>query len=234
MMLAAREVPARLVTGSYGGEDGLFSKSIVVRAENLHAWVEADLDGSGFEPLDPTPPAGVPPALRPFSVLSRLAALGREIEFFYDRRILGFDAADQVDAVDAVRDSLASTGTLLASLRRTVRETISAQAVAGAVGLALAAWLAVRLLGRRRSGPAPETRAYLALRRLASRRGARVTPATPPAEVARRLAQVLPEAGPDAEAVVAIYCASAFGRSRPGPEEARELSDRLRRLRRLA
>jgi hypothetical protein len=234
MMLAARGIPARLVTGSFGGEDGLFSRSIVVRAENLHAWVEADLDGTGFEPLDPTPPAGVPPVLRPFSLLSRLAALGREVEFFYDRRILGFDAADQVDAVDAVRDSLANAGALLASLRRTAREAVSAQAAAGAVGLALAVWLVVRLAGRRRAGIGPETRAYLALRRLLSRRGGRVTPATAPAEVARRLAEVLPEAGPDAEAVVAIYCASVFGGERPGPEETRELWDRLRRLRRLA
>jgi hypothetical protein len=234
MMLAARGIPARLVTGSFGGEAGLFSRSIVVRAENLHAWVEADLDGTGFEPLDPTPPAGVPPVLRPFSLLSRLAAFGREIEFFYDRRILGFDAADQVDAVDAVRESLASAGALLASLRRSAREALSAEAVAGAVALALAGWLIVRLVGRRRGAPSAETRAYLSLRRLLSNRGGFVTPATPPAEVARRFAEVLPEGGPDAEAVVAIYCASVFGGVEPGPDRAYELSERLRRLRKLA
>ena len=53
MMLAARGVPARLVTGSYGGEEGLFARTILVRADNLHAWVEADLDGTGFQVLDP-------------------------------------------------------------------------------------------------------------------------------------------------------------------------------------
>jgi hypothetical protein len=234
MMLAARGVPARLVTGSFGGENGLFSDAIVVRADNLHAWVEANLDGTGFQPLDPTPPAGVPPALRPFSVFSRLAALGREIEFFYDRRILGFDAADQVDAVDSVRDSLASVGERLSSLSRSAKEVLSSGAVAGALGLVLAAWLAARLLGTRRAGRSAERRAYLLLRRLLSRRGGMVTPSTPPAEVARRFAEVLPEGGPDAEAVVAAYCASAFGGVEPGPETARELSARLRRLRRLA
>ena len=107
MMLTARGIRARLVTGSYGGEEGLFSSSIVVRAENLHAWVEADLDGTGFQVLDPTP-AGRHPAraLTSFSILSRLVALGREIEFFYDRRILGFDAGDQVGAVESMRESL--------------------------------------------------------------------------------------------------------------------------------
>ncbi len=106
MMLAARGIPARLVTGSYGGEAGLFSQSIVVRGGNLHAWVEADLDGTGFAVLDPTPPAGVPPATSRGSFLRRLVTLGREIEFFYDRRILGFESLDQQRVLEAARERL--------------------------------------------------------------------------------------------------------------------------------
>ncbi|MGH9366708.1 MAG: transglutaminaseTgpA domain-containing protein, partial [Thermoanaerobaculia bacterium] len=108
MMLASRGTRARLVTGSFGGEVGLFSRSIVVRGGNLHAWVEADLDGTGFAVLDPTPPSGVPAATSRGSLWRRLAGLGREIEFFYDRRILGFEALDQQHLFEAARKRLGS------------------------------------------------------------------------------------------------------------------------------
>jgi hypothetical protein len=233
MMLAARGVPARLVTGSFGGEEGLFSRSIIVRAQNLHAWVEADLDGSGFEILDPTPPAGVPPALRTYSLFARLASLGREIEFFYDRHVLGFDAGDQVGAIEAARESLGEAANSLTAFGRSARELLSPANAAGLLGLMLAAWLLARLLLRRRRATTPETRAYLALRDLLARRGP-VSDATPPAEVARLLAEQAPEGRDDAAAVVSIYCASAFGGVEAGAEERRDLAKRVRRLKKLA
>jgi transglutaminase-like putative cysteine protease len=234
MMLAARGVRARLVTGSYGGEEGLFSSTIVVRAENLHAWVEADLDGSGFEVLEPTPPAGIPPALTSFSLLSRLVALGREIEFFYDRRILGFDSADQVGVAEAVRDGFTDVAARLTSFQRSARAILSAESL---VAILLAAGLlALAYTWLRRSGavaPAP-TRAYLALRRLVARRRGALPPSVPPAEVARLFGAEVPEAQADAARVVAIYCASAFGGARLRPEVAQELDERMRRLKKLA
>jgi hypothetical protein len=48
------------------------------------------------------------------------------------------------------------------------------------------------------------------------------------------LAREAPEGADDARAVVEIYCASAFGGVEPGPEGVRELSARVRRLKRLA
>jgi hypothetical protein len=222
------------VTGSYGGEEGLLSRSVVVRAQNLHAWVEADFDGRGFEMFDPTPAAGVPPLLRPYSLLSRLSALGREIEFFYDRRVLGFDAGDQAGAIEAARDSLASASSAAASLGESVREALSPGTVAGFVAaglLGILLWSRV-LRGFVRYGPT--TRAYVALRRLAERRSGAIGPATPPAEVARIFARAVPEGEADARAVVETYCASAFGGVEPSDEAARELSARVRRLRKLA
>ena len=154
MMLASRGIRARLVTGSYGGEEGLFSSSIVVRAENLHAWVEADLDGTGFQVLDPTPPAGIPAALTSFSVLSRLTALVREIEFFYDRRVLGFDAGDQLGAVESMRESFSDAASALASVRDSARELLSAKTAAWLLAAAALVWLLARLV-RRAVGPDP-------------------------------------------------------------------------------
>ena len=234
MMLATRGIRARLVTGSYGGEEGLFSSSMVVRAENLHAWVEADLEGSGFEVLDPTPAAGIPPALTSFSLLSRLVALGREVEFFYDRRILGFDSADQIGVAEAVREKFADAAATLANVKRSAREMLSLQSAIAIVLVAGLLALAYTFLRRTGVVAPPPTRAYLALRRLVARRRGALAPSVPPAEVARLFATEVPEAGADAARVVAIYCASAFGGSRLRPEVEQELGERLRRLKKLA
>ncbi len=110
MMLASRGVRSRLVTGSYGGEVGAFSDAIVVRGANLHAWVEADLDGTGFQVVEPTPPGGVPPTTSRVSWWRRFVTVGREIEVFYDRRILGFDSGDQVQLTEAFRETFGGAG----------------------------------------------------------------------------------------------------------------------------
>jgi transglutaminase-like putative cysteine protease len=234
MMLAARGIRARLVTGSYGGEEGLFSSTIVVRAENLHAWVEADLDGTGFEVLEPTPAAGIPPARTSFSLLSRLAALGRELEFFYDRRILGFDSADQIGAAEAMRERLSDAAAKLASFRGAAREWISIPSLVALLLVAGLLGLAYEFLRRSSAVASPPTRAYLSLRRLLVRRRGALPPSVPPAEVARLFAAEVPEARADAARVVAIYCASAFGGSHLRPEVEEELRERMRRLKKLA
>ena len=95
-----------------------------------------------------------------------------------------------------------------------------------------ACWAAllIRLLEvRRRHGPA--TRAYLSLRHEAARRGEKLGPGTPPAEVARRFARRAPGAAEDAHALVETYCASAFGGIEPDEEGLRELEERVRRVR---
>ncbi len=234
MMLTARGVPARLVTGSYGGEEGLLSRTIVVRAQNLHAWVEADLDGTGFQVFDPTPAAGVPPALQTYSLVSRLFAFGREIEFFYDRRVLGFDAGDQAGAVETARESLAAAAASLASLKASARDALSPSVLAGFLAAGLTGVLVLRLLARGRAQRGPATRAYLALRQMLARKRGMVADSTPPEEVARLFAEQVPAARDDARAVVTIYCASAFGGVEPGPEVVRQLAERVRRLKKLA
>jgi len=235
LLLTARGVPARLVTGSYGGEVGLFSRSFVVRGSNLHAWVEADLDGTGFSVLDPTPEAGVPPATRRVSWLTRLSSLGREMEFFYDRRILGFDSLDQAMAADAARRAFDNAAAAASSWKRVWRETSGAAggwAIAAIGVIALILFMADRW--RRRTKVSEATRAYLTLRRLVARRRGSLSPAVAPADVARLVAEAAPEGREDAERVVRIYCADAFGGIEPDQETVRELSERLRRLKKLA
>jgi hypothetical protein len=235
MMLTARGVPARLVTGSYGAEAGFFSKALVVRGANLHAWVEADLGGPAFAVLDPTPPSGIPFNVSRRSLWERLTTMGREFEFFYDRRILGFDSLDQTQAFDAARERLGGAAETALGVKDALKGLFSTRPWAGAVILAAVGigFLARRYFVRRVPTPAP-TKAYLALRRLAARRTGTVSPAVAPHEVARLLSSAIPQARGDAFAIVDAYCESEFG-GRPASEQAeRDLATRLRRLRKLA
>lgn len=233
MMLASRGVRARLVTGSYGGETSLFSDAIVVRGGNLHAWVEADLDGRGFAIVDPTPPAGIPPATTRLTIWQRLTNLAREFEFFYDRRILGFDALDQGQFVESMRQWLGEIGEKSRALKAPAVFLRSVGTIV--LILALAAGVALAVLKLRRRPPlSPATRAYLTLRDLLGRRLGKISPAVAPAEVARLFARSVPEAKHDAAAIVQAYCAAVFGGERLDGQVERDLEERLTRLRRLA
>ena len=236
MMLASRGVRARLVTGSYGGEVGAFSDMIVVRGTNLHAWVEADLDGAGFQVIDPTPPSGIPPATARVSWWRRLVTVGREIEVFYDRRILGFDAGDQIQLTEAFRDSFGSAARSLQFWKGAGERGVfpaGAKAVVVVLGLAALGLIAFQGITRRPMIP-PATRAYLALRRILAQRLGSVPPAVPPAEVARLFEVAAPSSVPDARAVVNAYCESAFGGRSTDAATARELRERVKRLKKLA
>ncbi|MEO8433065.1 MAG: transglutaminaseTgpA domain-containing protein [Acidobacteriota bacterium] len=235
LMLTARGIPARLVTGSYGGESGLFSPAIVVRGTNLHAWVEAELDGSGFSVFDPTPPGGVPPAVSGGSFWRGIASLGREAEFFYDRRILGFDAFDQAQFLDLARQSVGTAAERVSGWKPFARTPAPASLIAAASLLVALSLLALLRSARmRRARVAAPTRAYIRLRGIAARRLGGLAASTPPAEVARLLGDAVPDAREDAAALVLIYCESAFGGREPAPGIESELGARLKRLRKLA
>jgi hypothetical protein len=235
MMLTARGIPSRLVTGSYGGEIGLLSSALVVRGGNLHAWVEADVDGKGFAVLDPTPDAGIPPAESRLSWRRFFSNLGREIEYFYDRRILGFDSLDQVRIVETIRQIAAGVGQGLASWKDLFRakELRRTAFAAGIVLLAVFAFVLLRRAARRASASAA-TRAYLALRGLLAARIGGLSPSVPPFEVARLFGNAIPPARGDARRVVSIYCASAFGGRPVDREIEQELKERIARLKKLA
>ena len=236
LMLASRGVRSRLVTGSYGGEVGAFSDAIVVRGANLHAWVESDLDGTGFQVVEPTPPGGVPPATSRVSWWRRFATVGRELEVFYDRRILGFDSGDQVQLTEAFRDSVGSAGRSLSFWKGSGEGVFpgGAKVVVVLLGLAVLGLLALKGFRRRRPAIPPATRAYIALRRTLAQKLGSLAPAVPPAEVVRLFAEAAPGSGADAGAVVQAYCESAFGGRTTDPIVVRELSERMRRLKRLA
>jgi transglutaminase-like putative cysteine protease len=152
LMLRSEGIPSRLVTGSLGGELGPLSSQILVRGDNLHAWVEASFDGRTFRMLDPTPAEGRP-GIVTVSLWRRIGEIGNEIEYFYDRNILGFSTLEQVLLVERARDLLARVDRLGERMKdRLVAGRGAAGVAAAAGGIAVA--LAIALRRRRRLSPA--------------------------------------------------------------------------------
>jgi hypothetical protein len=165
----------------------------------------------------------------------RFVTVGREIEVFYDRRILGFDSGDQVQLAEVFRDSLGGAGRSMQFWKGTGGGVFpgGARVVVVLLGLTVLGLIALKGIRRRPATP-PATRAYLALRRTLAQRIGGLTAAVPPAEVVRLFAAHAPGSAADARAVVDAYCETAFGGRPIDAARARELNDRVRRLKRLA
>ncbi|MGE0712423.1 MAG: DUF3488 and transglutaminase-like domain-containing protein [Planctomycetota bacterium] len=91
MLLRALGVPARLVTGFYGGDYDAWSQTYTVRQSSAHAWVEA-LTPAGWVRYDPTPPderAAEPGAL------DRVRASLSWLELRWFNYVIAFDGYDQ-------------------------------------------------------------------------------------------------------------------------------------------
>ena len=232
MALLLREVgvPTRFVTGFLGGEIGAFGRYVLVRGQNVHAWVEAWCGPSkGWVTFDPTPVGGQP-RLERVPVSQRLRQVTDGLEFVYDRFILSFGQGDQVELLRRIREA---AGGALDVLRRARGMNVLPRREA--TGLAAAALLLAVLafFGWRRRGSrwrlrglAPASAAYRRLQKALHRAGAPLTPASVPAETLAAAAALGPRAARPAEAIVRAYVRESFGGFTPVEGE----KTRLRRL----
>ena len=230
LMMRSAGIPARLATGSLGGEVGPLTSEILVRGENLHAWVEASLDGERFRVFDPTPPEGRPRIVT-VSLWRRLAELGNEVEYFYDRNVLGFSTLEQVQLVEAAREAALRMENAAARAGALARVHRGRAAAAAALALGAAAFL--RLARRRRRVP-PATRAYLRIRRLHARRFGPLPESAPSGAVIRGFARAGRGAGVAARKIVETYRAEAFGDAPPDVETVREIRRLVRALKKAS
>ncbi|HSB62671.1 MAG TPA: DUF3488 and transglutaminase-like domain-containing protein [Thermoanaerobaculia bacterium] len=217
MALVLREVglPTRFVTGFLGGEIGAFGRYVLVRGQNVHAWVEVWCGPSkGWITFDPTPPRGQP-GLERVPVSQRLRQVTDGLEFFYDRFILSFGQGDQVELLRRIREA---AGSALDVVRR-AREAkgVPSGPVAGATAVVLLL-VALVFFGRRLGGPrwgtrglGPASTAYRRLQRALHRAGAPLTPASVPAETLAAAASFGNRAARPAEAIVRAYVRESFG-----------------------
>ena len=168
MALLLREagVPTRFVTGFLGGEIGALGRYVLVRGNNVHAWVEAWCGPEkGWVTFDPTPFSGQP-KLERVPLASRLRQVTDGVEFFYDRFVLSFGQADQAEMFRRIREA---AGNALGVLR-------GAQTAAGRLG----GWrLPLVLAGAAALARPPRPRLP------ASRRAGALRDARPPAGIGR-------------------------------------------------
>lgn len=105
--------PARVVGGFRGGTLNAFENYIMVRNSDAHAWVEV-FDGAGrWLRVDPTPGGGGAGELAAAEVAQReqdssWAARMDTLRVFWYRRIVSFDARQQVELADTVKGATVS------------------------------------------------------------------------------------------------------------------------------
>jgi transglutaminase-like putative cysteine protease len=236
MALLLRElgIPTRFVTGFAGGEIGPFGRYVIVRGENVHAWVEAWCGTKGWVPFDPTPASGVPIMIR-VSLVQRFRQVADGFEFFFDRFILGFSQGDQVELIRRARETLVTladavrgapdrlrslAGSLPGGGRSPGALLAAALAAILSAGLALAVRRALSRFGTR--GLPPASAAYRKLQKALARRGAPLGPASAPAETLKAASSFGPAARGPAEKIVLAYLRESFS-GRPDREASAPL-----------
>ena len=207
-LMRAAGIPARIVTGYYGGAYNPYAGYWIVRQSNAHAWDEIWIAGRGWLRVDPT--AAIAPArvevgldgTRAAESLGlgirarvpwiadlrlRLDALGQ----LWRQRFLGFNQVAQLSIIE----------------RLGIQEPDAQKIVlVMAVGLVIAfAWLLWQL--RREQRAEPRDPAVLAYRRLCRRLAAIGLPRRPH-EGAEGYAARVARARPDLAAAVAALCGS--------------------------
>lgn len=228
LMLRALGVPARNVTGYYGGQltdAGYYA----VRAGDAHSWVEVYFPGVGFVEFDPTPPVGRGSRLD--SLWAHAVLLWDTLQQRWRAFVVDYDLLAQVNATRRLGALLGEAG------RRLSGKAGSAPRLQAVLGFVLALLLGVlaavqlrRARSRREGSSAaarldPDEERALELwqraRARLRRAGLVVSPSTTPYEAAR-LARV-----PAGFELVSAYLAARWGGARLPADRARSLLRRL-------
>jgi hypothetical protein len=198
-LMTARNVPARIVGGFYGGTLNPLTGYFVIRREDAHAWVEV-WDGKSWQTFDPTPAS-----LRPGNAQEGLlrvyaSALTDWINYFWDRHILTYGLGDQLALAVALieRLRLASASMTAALHTAALRTYLSLLTVLSIVGAVLV------LIARRRRSLFDVLAAHL------DRLGIEVGPSMTMSEALHELRNSHPDAAADLAPLVAMYEAERF------------------------
>lgn len=139
VMLRARGVPARMVTGYLPGEWNPRQKYFLVRQSDAHAWVEAYVADKGWIVTDasPLPSGGMTTPTGPLDVLKQYLD---SFNFMWDQYVIGFQNKDQVKILTSTvlkidrmisaikkyfgRNPVMAPGTAAATARETFRDLL--------------------------------------------------------------------------------------------------------------
>ncbi len=235
-------IPARLVNGFAGGRTNRIGGFVELTRSDAHTWVEVHYADAGWVRYDPTPAdlRARPPVALSWS--ERFRELGSALELWWYQRVIGFDRADQIQALKAAYFAWKGwgdgpqMGPGMAQRAPWRFEPGLPWRPIGVVAAAAALLLGLATRLRRRERPPAPPAFYREALRLLARRGRERGPAAPARAFARRVAEALPEAPAAAfQAVSEAYLAQRFGgRPAAAPPQLQILREELRRLPRRA
>jgi len=105
ILLRAAGIPARNVTGYYGGTE-TDSGYVAIRAGDAHSWVEVYFPGAGFISFDPTPPAGR--GARAEGLWAKTVLAWDSLAQRWSRFVIDYDLVAQSRVLSSVGKSLSS------------------------------------------------------------------------------------------------------------------------------
>ena len=235
VLLRVASIPARNVTGYYGGvrsSAGYWA----VRAGDAHSWVEVYLPGAGFVPFDPTPPSGRGGV--DGGVWSAVVLAWDGLAQRWRALVVDYDLVSQQRTLQQIGRTLGEAGRRLTAARPGAPEFRAAAARAGAGALSIALLVVLLRRARRRARPKvarldPDQRRAQALWRRArdrlERGGVTLTAAVSPREAIRRTVQRRPDAARAVEQLASAVLAARWGGERLPAARARALLRELRR-----
>ncbi len=211
IMLRSLDIPARVVTGFYGGEKNEYGGYIIVRQSNAHSWVEALIAGK-WKRFDPTPEV---PLLRP----SAMALFIDSMQLNWSRYVVGFSSFDQRQILRGL--SMPFSLKRFPVLAFPDLKMLIYSVAAGAL-LCFLICLAYHKMRIRKYSYATER--YLSLKRLLRRRGIRMKHSMTSGDIKQKASSL--DIADDLDEFLRIYEGHRFGR-RELKQEDREKYDRL-------
>jgi len=252
VMLRAKGIPARFITGFLPGEYNDVAGDYIVRASDAHAWVEAYFPGYGWITFDPTPPGEATRS----GLFGRLGLYWDWFQYNWNEWIVSYDFGHQEVLVQGVQHTSQNWAQRVRAYYERKRDLALAELSAlehrierspyllpGVLALLLISLLIVRggamanfvrarwILRAKRGGELPPEYAALEYRemlKLLERRGWRKLPAQTALEFATSIPD-LQLAGPVAQ-LTEMYQSSRFG-SRPA--DAGQMASLLLKLKEI-
>ncbi len=145
ILLRAVDVPTRNVTGFIGGTWNRFGRFYAVRQGDAHSWVEAYVDGEGWNTFDPTPPADAAPKSELSGVWAQLRDFLEATSQRWDKHVVGYDLSQQASLWRELSRRRKATSSVFGEGTSWKRAGLTALGVAGA-GAAFWIWYKRRRL----------------------------------------------------------------------------------------